>query len=81
MRPRVAVRRKTKAFGSPHVRAPRHWHEYFIGCGQQVNLNNDPGLDYYEQKYQSLMLKKLQKKAESLGLELVPKPTIPADVS
>jgi hypothetical protein len=41
----------------------------------------DPGVDYYEQKYQNLMLKKLQKKAESLGLELVPKSTLPADVS
>ena len=41
----------------------------------------DPGVDYYEQKYQNLMLKKLQKKAEALGLELVPKSTLTADVS
>ena len=41
----------------------------------------DPGVDYYEQKYQSLMLKKLQKKAQALGLELVPKSTLPAGVS
>jgi hypothetical protein len=38
-------------------------------------------VDYYEQKYQEQMLKKLQKKAESLGLELVPKLTFSADVS
>ncbi len=42
---------------------------------------NDPGVDYYEQKYQSLMRKKLQKKAQALGLELVPKSSLPADVS
>jgi len=42
---------------------------------------SDPGVDYYEQKYQEQMLKKLQKKAESLGLELVPKSTFSADVS
>ena len=41
----------------------------------------DPGVDYYEQKYQELMLTKLQKKAQALGLELVPKSTLPADVS
>jgi transposase len=41
----------------------------------------DPGVDYYEQKYQNHQLKKLQKKAESLGLELVPKSTPPACVS
>jgi len=27
----------------------------------------DPGVEYYEQKYQEQMLKKLQKKADSLG--------------
>jgi len=42
---------------------------------------SDPGVDYYEQKYQEQMLKKLQKKADSLGLELVPKSTFSADVS
>lgn len=42
---------------------------------------SDPGVDYYEQKYQEQMLKKLQKKAQALGLELVPKSTLPADVS
>jgi hypothetical protein len=41
----------------------------------------DPGVDYYEQKYQELMLSKLQKKAQALGLELVPKSTLPSRVS
>ncbi len=34
---------------------------------------SDPGMDYYEQKYQELMLKNLQNKADALGLQLVPK--------
>jgi hypothetical protein len=42
---------------------------------------SDPGMDYYEQKYQDLMLKKLKQKAEALGLELVPKSTLSASVS
>ena len=42
---------------------------------------SDPGVDYYEQKYQDLMLKKLKQKAEALGLELVPKSTLSASVS
>ena len=42
---------------------------------------SDPGMDYYEQKYQDLMLKKLKRKAEALGLELVPKSTLSASVS
>lgn len=35
---------------------------------------SDPGMDYYEKKYQDLMLKNLQNKADALGLQLVPKP-------
>ena len=33
----------------------------------------DPGIEYYEQKYQELILKNLQKKAQAFGLQLVPK--------
>lgn len=33
----------------------------------------DPGMDYYEQKYQDLILKNLQKKAQAFGFQLVPK--------
>jgi hypothetical protein len=36
--------------------------------------NSDPGMDYYEQKYQELILKNLQKKADAFGFQLVPKP-------
>ncbi|MDJ0697773.1 hypothetical protein [Mastigocoleus sp. MO_188.B34] len=32
----------------------------------------DPGMDYYEQKYQEQILKNLKKKAHSFGLELLP---------
>ena len=42
---------------------------------------SDPGVDYYEQKYQEQMLNKLQKKAQAFGLQLVPKSTLPACVS
>ena len=33
---------------------------------------SDPGMDYYEQKYQERIIKNLQKKAQTLGLDLVP---------
>ncbi len=35
-------------------------------------LYSDPGMDYYEQKYQQQVLNNLKKKAHALGLELVP---------
>lgn len=33
---------------------------------------SDPGVDYYEQKYNDQAVKNLRKKARALGLELVP---------
>ena len=42
---------------------------------------SDPGMDYYEQKYQELVLKKLKKKAAAFDLQLVPKSTLSAGVS
>ena len=42
---------------------------------------SDPGVDYYEQKYQELMLKKLKKIAADFELQLVPKSTLSACVS
>ena len=33
---------------------------------------NDPGQDYYEQKYRERVIKNLQRRAKDLGLELVP---------
>ncbi|NEO33297.1 MAG: hypothetical protein F6K36_23310 [Symploca sp. SIO3C6] len=36
----------------------------------------DPGMDYYEKKYQELILNKLEKKARNLGFQLVPTPVV-----
>jgi len=36
----------------------------------------DPGQDYYEQKYQDRVLKNLQRKAQHLGMQLVPLPSV-----
>jgi transposase len=33
---------------------------------------SDPGMDYYEQKYQELIVKNLRQKAQAFGLELIP---------
>ncbi len=37
-----------------------------------TGLYTDPGMDYYEQKYQEQILNNFKKKAQSLGFELVP---------
>ena len=34
----------------------------------------DPGIDYYEQRYQQRVINNLQKKALALGFELIPQP-------
>ncbi|WP_199339828.1 hypothetical protein [Nostoc sp. FACHB-892] len=34
----------------------------------------DPGMDYYEQRYQERVINNLQKKALALGFELTPQP-------
>ena len=36
----------------------------------------DPGQDYYEQKYQDRVIKNLQRKAQQLGMQLVPLPSV-----
>jgi len=41
----------------------------------------DPGLDYYEQRYQERVVNNLKKKAQSLGFELVAQPEAAASVS
>lgn len=41
----------------------------------------DPGVDAYEQKYQERMLNHLQRKAQSLGFDLVPNPDVAECVS
>ncbi len=42
---------------------------------------SDPGVDYYEQKYQDLMLKKIKKTAADFELQLIPKSMLSACVS
>jgi transposase len=41
----------------------------------------DPGVETYEQKYRERMLDQLQRKAQSLGFDLVPKPDVAECVS
>lgn len=40
----------------------------------------DPGIDYYEQKYQERLVQNLTKKARSLGFELIPQ-SVPSSVT
>jgi hypothetical protein len=42
-----------------------------------TGLYTDPGMDYYEKKYNEQVLKNLRKKAHALGLELVALPQEP----
>lgn len=44
---------------------------YFLWTSGQSYV--DPGVDYYEQKYQERLLNNLKKKADSLGFEVIPK--------
>jgi len=44
-------------------------------------LYTDPGMDYYEQKYQDQILNNLRKKAQSLGFDLIAQPTATESVS
>ncbi|MBD2534007.1 hypothetical protein H6G97_32460 [Nostoc flagelliforme FACHB-838] len=37
-----------------------------------TGLYTDPGMDYYERKYNEQVLNNLKKKAHTFGLELVP---------
>ena len=41
----------------------------------------DPGMDYYEQQYRERMVNNLKKKAQSMGLALVPQQPVTEDVS
>ncbi|MHC5931968.1 hypothetical protein [Nostoc sp.] len=46
----------------------RLFYQMWATAGQYT----DPGMDYYEQKCQELILKNLRNKAHALGLEIVP---------
>ena len=58
-----------KAITATAHKLARMFYRMWTDAGQYI----DPGMDYYEQQYQDLILKNLQKKANALGLELVPK--------
>ena len=60
---------------------------YFIcgadGCGfyylwTRGEAYVDPGIDYYEQKYQERLVQNLTKKAHSIGFELIPQSVPPS---
>lgn len=58
-----------KAITATAHKLARMFYRMWTDAGQYI----DPGMDYYQQRYQDLILKNLQKKANALGLELVPK--------
>ncbi|QLE45691.1 IS110 family transposase (plasmid) [Nostoc sp. C052] len=57
-----------KAITATAHKLARLFYRMWITAGQY----SDPGMDYYEQKYQELILKHLQQKAQAFGLELIP---------
>ncbi|MEH1814073.1 MAG: hypothetical protein V7K26_15790 [Nostoc sp.] len=63
-----------KFFPRNHLTATAHkLARLFYQIWTTAGRYTDPGMDYYEQKYQDLILKNLQKKAQAFGLQLVPK--------
>ena len=54
-----------------HNKIARMFYRMWTDAGQY----SDPGMDYYEQRYQEQALSNLRKKAQSLGFELVPQST------
>ncbi len=48
---------------------------YFLWTRGEAYI--DPGIDYYEQKYQERLVQNLTKKAHSLGFEIIPSPSHP----
>ena len=57
-----------KAITATAHKLARLFYQMWATTGQYL----DPGMDYYEQKYQEQVLKNLRNKANALGLELVP---------
>jgi transposase len=49
---------------------------YYLWCSGEAYV--DPGVDYYEQKYQERLVHNLIKKAHSLGFELIPQSVSPS---
>ena len=57
-----------KAITATAHKIARLFYQMWKSAGQY----SAPGMDYYEQKYQELILKSLRQKAQALGLELIP---------
>lgn len=66
-----------KAITATAHKLARLFYRMWTSSGQYA----DPGVDYYELKYQEQVLNHLQKKALSLGFQLVPQPPISEGVS
>jgi transposase len=66
-----------KAITATAHKIARLFYQMWTTSGQYT----DPGLDYYEQRYQEQVLNKLRKKAQSLGFDLIAQPSAPECVS
>jgi len=60
-----------KAITATAHKIARLFYQLWTTGGQYV----DPGMDYYEQRYQQQVLNNLRKKVHSLGFDLVAQPT------
>lgn len=54
---------------------------FFYRMWTTTELYADPGMDYYEQRYQEQILNNLRKKAQSLGFDLIAQPSVTEGVS
>ena len=66
-----------KAITATAHKIARLFYQMWTTSGQYA----DPGLDYYEQRYQEQVLNKLRNKAQSLGFDLIAQPSAPECVS
>ncbi|MBV8883411.1 MAG: hypothetical protein JO235_05345 [Chroococcidiopsidaceae cyanobacterium CP_BM_RX_35] len=67
----------SKAITATAHKIARLFYQMWTTSGQYA----DPGLDYYEQRYQEQVLNKLRKKAQSLGFDLIAQSSAPECVS
>jgi hypothetical protein len=66
-----------KAITATAHKLARLFYQMWATTGQYA----DPGMDYYEQRYHEQVLNNLQKKAQSLGFDLIAQPSITECVS
>ena len=75
--PQVAIAYAPKTITATAHKIARMFYRMWTDAGQY----SDPGMDYYEQRYQEQVLNHLKRKAQSLGFELVPQSTATECVS